>query len=150
MASEWMPWEDTEGNEQRIQRREMRLPPHLQMHGNMRLLRDALLATMLLHERFCPADANPYVTIERNRQRANQKAVMEHKAKMLKVFMEPETIEKCRAAAAEMLGMELKKQRAQQARKFEVKKKLQDKYTEEAARYFMKNTNVREKKLWNI
>lgn len=128
------------------------MPPHCQLHGNMALLRDALLGTMLLHERFLPQDDNPITALARMQLRAQQRSTMEHQAKLLKAHMQPETIEKCRAIAAELFSIELAKQRAKQAHTFGTPKALRDRYTEEGARYVMKQTGekLKGKSEWEI
>jgi hypothetical protein len=104
--SDWMPWEDETGQERRIARREMFLPPHLQMHGNKRLLRDAILAVRLLGMPKPPPKGvadNWQTMVSWEYTKRNQLIIMQRKAKFLRKQFEPDIVKQCEEAANEML-----------------------------------------------
>lgn len=149
MPSEYMPWQGEEGNEHAVGQRELRLPPHLQMYGNERLLRDALLAVKMLRWSLRPKSSNPLVAMENERTVRNQAIIMAHKAKMLEHFASEETIQRCEAAAQEMFGIYIRKEQAKQAQKYVSPKKHTARMSEAEFKYTVKKRKVKEKKKWD-
>lgn len=114
----YMPWMPTEGNEGAIARREMLLPPEIQMQGHMQSLRDAILATMLLHEIATPTDGTPWQALEGLRLRQNERAKMLRRVKFLKERTAPETYEKCRVAAVKLHTIEVVRYKQERLKHF--------------------------------
>lgn len=148
--AEWQPWEGEEGNERVMQRRELALPPHLQMFGNKRLLRDALLAVKILGTPGRPISNNPTVNMEQDRLRRDQQVIMRHKAKMLQHFMTDEQVRECDAAAKELFGEYVRKEYARAAKKYENPKGSNGRVSEAEFKYTVKKRKIREKKQWQL
>lgn len=110
MAS-FSPWEAHEDHKEAVRLREISLPPQYRMAGNARLLRDALLAVMLLNVNMTPLGKTLEETMNRVRKRGNKQAEMRTKATLLKKRMTSAQIDKATLAAQELYHWEVVKAR---------------------------------------
>ena len=147
--SDWMPWEGEEGNERKVAQREMFLPPHLQMYGNKRLLRDAILAVKMLGMPKPPprgVGEQPMLALEWEMTKRNQRIIMERKAKFLKEGFDEDVIRQCEEAANEMLHNYFQRDLRKQADNYTSPKKHRGRLSEAEFKATVKRRNIREKK----
>lgn len=148
--SEWSPVEGEEGNERAIARREMFLPPHLQMQGKMRMLRDAMLAVKILGMPSKPPIPGWEAAMKWDYDRRTAKIKMERRVKFLSQDMSPEVIDKCQAAAKELHDRYVQNEISRAAKKWKSPKKAKAKFSEAEFKYAVKQRKVMEKKEWEI
>lgn len=148
--SEWSPIEGEEGNEKAIARRELFMPPHLQMQGKMRMLRDAMLAVKILGMPSKPPVPGWEAALKWDYDRREQKIKMERRVKFLKQDMQPEVAEKCDAAAKELFDRYVQKEIHRAAKKYKSPRKHNGRLSEAEFKYAVKKRAVREKKEWEI
>ena len=144
-----MPWEGEEGNERRVARREMFLPPHLQMYGNKRMLRDAILAVKMLGMPKPPPKGvgeNPMMALEWEYTKRSQRIIMERKAKFLKEQFDQATIDECEAAANEMMHSYFQRDLRKQADNYQSPRKHRGRLSEAEFKATVKRRNIRETK----
>jgi hypothetical protein len=104
-VNEFQPWQDHATNKESVRQRERMLPPKYRLAGDMRLLRDALLASMLLSPQFAPLTTS----FDQLAFRENKRIEMVARANFLKQMMTPDHVARATEAAKDLFSMEILK-----------------------------------------